>query len=79
MRGSPESATLWLVLGKTTAPKPAPTMTDASDALGLRHQARVNNRQRGVAGPLTLDRLVDVLRTNRIHYRDLCHQDEGRP
>ena len=33
MRGSPESATLWLVLGKTAAPKPAQTMTDASDTL----------------------------------------------
>jgi transposase len=33
MRASPESATLWLVLGKTAAPKPAPTMTDASDTL----------------------------------------------
>jgi uncharacterized protein with PIN domain len=33
MRASPESATLWLVLGKTAAPKPAPTMTDVSDTL----------------------------------------------
>ena len=33
MRGSPKSATLWLVLGKTAAPKPAQTMTDASDTL----------------------------------------------
>lgn len=33
MRGSPESATLWLVLGKTAAPKPAQTMMDASDTL----------------------------------------------
>jgi transposase len=33
MRASAESATLWLVLGKTAAPKPAPIMTDASDAL----------------------------------------------
>jgi hypothetical protein len=33
MRVSPESATLWLVLGKTTTTKPALTMTDASEAL----------------------------------------------
>jgi hypothetical protein len=33
MRASPESATLWLVLGKTVAPKPARTMTNASDTL----------------------------------------------
>lgn len=33
MRASPESATLWLVLGKTAAPKPVPTMMDASDTL----------------------------------------------
>jgi hypothetical protein len=33
MRPSPESATLWLVLGKTSAPKPAQTMTDASNTL----------------------------------------------
>ena len=33
MRASPESATLWLVLGKTAAPKPAQTMTDVSETL----------------------------------------------
>jgi transposase len=33
MRGSPESATLWLFLGKTVASKPAQTMTHASDTL----------------------------------------------
>jgi hypothetical protein len=33
MRGSPESATLWLFLGKTAVPKPARTMTNASDTL----------------------------------------------
>jgi transposase len=33
MRASPESATLWLVLGKTAAPKPARTMMDVSDTL----------------------------------------------
>jgi transposase len=33
MRGSPESATLWLLLGKTAVPKPARTMTNASDTL----------------------------------------------
>jgi transposase len=33
LRGSPESATLWLVLGKTAAPKPAQTMTHTSHAL----------------------------------------------
>jgi hypothetical protein len=33
MRGSPESATLWLFLGKTAALKPAQTMTHASDTL----------------------------------------------
>jgi hypothetical protein len=33
MRPSLESATLWLVLGKTAAPKPARTMMDASDTL----------------------------------------------
>jgi hypothetical protein len=33
MRAAPESATLWLVLGKTAAPKPARTMTDVSDTL----------------------------------------------
>jgi transposase len=33
LRGSPESATLWLFLGKTAAPKPAQTMTHASDTL----------------------------------------------
>ncbi len=33
MRRSPESATLWLVLGKTAVPKSAPTMTNASDTL----------------------------------------------
>jgi transposase len=33
MRAASESATLWLVLGKTAAPKPARTMTNASDTL----------------------------------------------
>lgn len=33
LRGLPESATLWLFLGKTIAPKPAQTMTHASETL----------------------------------------------
>jgi hypothetical protein len=33
MRASPESATLWFVLGRTAAPKPAQTMTHASETL----------------------------------------------
>ena len=33
MRAAPESATLWLVLGKTAAQKPAQTMMDVSDTL----------------------------------------------
>ena len=33
LRGSPESATLWLFLGKTIAPEPAQAMTHASDTL----------------------------------------------
>ncbi len=33
MRAASESATLWLVLGKTAASKPAPTMTHASETL----------------------------------------------
>jgi transposase len=33
MRGSPESATLWLFLGKATTPRPAQAMTQPSDTL----------------------------------------------
>jgi transposase len=33
LRGSPESATLWLFLGKTNTPEPTQTMTHASDTL----------------------------------------------
>jgi transposase len=33
MRGSPESATLWLFLGKATTPRPAQAMTQLSDTL----------------------------------------------
>ena len=33
MRAAPESATLWLFLGKTAAPKPARTMMDVSETL----------------------------------------------
>ena len=33
LRASPESATLWFVLGRTAASKPAQTMTHASETL----------------------------------------------
>jgi hypothetical protein len=33
LRASPESATLWFVLGRTAAPKPAQTMMNVSDTL----------------------------------------------
>jgi transposase len=80
MRGSPESATLWLVLGKTTAPKPAPTMTDASDALpddvdALRalilaeraaHVATVGERDKLAARNARLEAIIQEIR--RAHF-----------
>jgi hypothetical protein len=33
LRAAPESATLWFVLGRTAAPKPAQTMMNVSDTL----------------------------------------------
>jgi transposase len=80
MRGLPESATLWLVLGKTVAPKPARTMTDASDTLpddidALRtlilaeraaHAAIVGERDKLAARNARLEAIIQEIR--RAHF-----------
>jgi transposase len=80
MRTAPESATLWLVLGKTAAPKPAQTMTDASDTLpddidALRalilaeraaHAAIVSERDKLVARNARLEAIIKEIR--RAHF-----------
>jgi transposase len=80
LRGSPESATLWLFLGKTIAPKPAQTMTHASDKLpddidALRaliraeraaHAAVVAERDTLMARNARLDAIIQEIR--RAHF-----------
>jgi transposase len=80
MRTAPESATLWLVLGKTAAPRPAPTMTHASDTLpddidALRalilagraaHVAIVSERDKLVVRNARLEAIIQEIR--RAHF-----------
>lgn len=80
LRGSPESATLWLFLGKMAAPKPAQTMTHASDTLpddidALRalilaeraaHAAIVAERDTLAARNARLDAIIQEIR--RAHF-----------
>lgn len=80
LRGLPESATLWLFLGKMAAPKPAQTMTHASDKLpddidALRalilaertaHAAVVAERDTLAARNARLDAIIQEIR--RAHF-----------
>jgi transposase len=80
LRGSPESATLWLFLGKATTPRPAQAMTQPSDTLpdnidALRaliraeraaHAAVIVERDKLAACNARLDAIIQEIR--RAHF-----------